>query len=66
MEQNTGLAMESSFSDEAWGRYLNREEPVSNRRLRPDGEDFLDALLSVDMTATPERREAMEIIGKLD
>jgi hypothetical protein len=28
-------------------------------------EDFLDALLSVDMSATPERREAMEAIRKL-
>jgi len=65
MEHNAGFAMESAFSDEAWGRYLSKEEPVSNKRLRADSEDFLDALLSVDMAATPERREILEAIGRL-
>jgi len=64
MGQN--LAMRQTFSDEAWDRYLGREELVSNRRFRPDGESFLDALASVDMTATPERREAMEMIRNLN
>ena len=66
MEQGNGFATETSFSDEAWNRYVAREEPVRNSRLRGDGEEFLDALLSVDMSATPERRAAMEAVGKLD
>jgi len=59
-------ALQSTFSNEAWERYENKKEPLSNRRLRPDDVDFLDALQSVDMAATPERREAMAAIKDLD
>jgi len=58
--------MELTISQEAYERYQKKENPVSNKRLRPDNEDFFDALLSVDMTATPERQKTLEAIKRLN
>ena len=58
--------MELIISQEAYERYQKKENGVVNTRLRPDNEDFFDALMSVDMTATPERRETLEAIRKLN
>jgi hypothetical protein len=55
-----------SVSQDAYDRYLSRKNVVSNKRVRPDNETFLDAMLSVDMTATPEGREILEAIKKLN
>ena len=57
--------MELSISQEAYEKHQKKNITVTNKRLRADNEDFFDALLSVDMTATPERRETLEVISKL-
>jgi hypothetical protein len=58
--------MDLTISQEAYEEYLQKKEVISNTRIRPDNEDFFDALLSVDMTATPEGREILEAIRKLN
>ena len=58
--------MDLTISREAYERYLKKKEVIGNKRLRPENENFIDALLSVDMTATPERRETLEAIKKLN
>jgi hypothetical protein len=58
--------MELIISQEAYERYLKKENAVINKRLRSDEEDFLDALLSVDMTSTPDRQKTLEAIRKLN
>jgi hypothetical protein len=55
-----------TISQRAYEEYLQKKEIISNTRIRPDNEDFYDALLSVDMTATPEGREILEAIRKLN
>jgi len=55
-----------TISDEAFNRYQKDEQTVINRRLRGKNEDFLDALLSVNMTATSGRRETLNAISKLN
>jgi len=55
-----------SVSQAAYDRYLSKKNVVSNKRIRRDDETFLDALLSVDMTATPEGREILDVIRKLN
>ena len=60
-----GVIMDLAISQEAYEKYLNRKDAISNTRLRPDDEDFFDALMSVDMTATPEGREILDTIRKL-
>ena len=57
--------MDTTISQEAYERYLEKKDIVSNARLRPDNEDFFDALLSVDMTATSEGRDILDAIRKL-
>lgn len=61
----TPQKIDITISQEAYERYLRKKDIVSNARLRPDNEDFFDALLSVDMTATPEGRNILEAIRKL-
>jgi len=58
--------MDITISQEAYERYLKKKEAIGNKRLRPENQTFIDALLSVDMTATPERRETLEAIKKLN
>jgi hypothetical protein len=57
-----------TFTDEDYENYLRHRESYypPNSRIRPDDMDFLDALLSVDMTDTPEGRELLEAISKLN
>ncbi|MCL2808713.1 MAG: hypothetical protein FWD24_01465 [Treponema sp.] len=56
------------ISDEAFENYIKRSENnyPQNSRIRPDNMDFFDALLSVDMAATSEGREILDVISKLD
>ena len=54
------------ISQEAYEKYLQKKDVISNTRLRPDNEDFFDAIMSVDMTATPEGREILDTIRKLN
>jgi hypothetical protein len=58
--------MEIIISDSAYEKYLQKNDTVSNSRLRPENENFFDAMMSVDMNATPERREILKIIQELD
>jgi len=57
--------MDIAISQEAYERYLAKKGIVSNARLRPDNEDFFDAIMSVDMTATPEGRDILDAIKRL-
>ena len=57
--------MNITISQEDYENYLKKKKVVSNDRLRADDETFFDALLSVDMTADPECRKALETIGAL-
>jgi hypothetical protein len=58
--------MEFNISQEAYEKYLKKKDTISNTRIRPKNEAFLDAIMSVDMTATPERREILEVIKNLN
>jgi hypothetical protein len=58
--------MELNTSQESPRKYPVDKAVSSGSRLRPENEDFLDALMSVDMASTPERREVLEFIKKLN
>ena len=60
-----GVTMDITISEEAYEKYRGKKDIISNIRLRPDNQDFFDALLSVDMTATPEGRDILDAIRKL-
>jgi hypothetical protein len=58
--------MNVAISQEAYEKYLQKKDTVSNIRLRPENETFFDAMMSIDMTATPERRDTLNSIRKLN
>jgi len=51
--------MELTISQDAYERRVKEKQAVVNKRIRPDDVDFLDALLSTNMTATPERQKLL-------
>ena len=58
--------MDLAVSQEAYEKYLEKKDVISNTRLRPENETFIDAIMSTDMAATPEGREILETIRKLN
>ena len=60
------IQIDLSVSQEAYDKYLLKKNIISNTRIRPDNEDFFDALMSVDMTATPYGREMLDSIRMLN
>lgn len=58
--------MDVTISKEAYERYLQKKDYISNIRLRPENETFFDAMMSVNMTDTPEGRKILETIKRLN
>ena len=58
--------MDMAISQKAYEEYLEKKDIISNARLRSGNEDFFDALMSVDMNTTPEGREILDTIKKLN
>ena len=56
-----------NISPQAWQKYLDNYETVSNERLRSDGVSFLDAMLSeeADFSRTAEGKRIVELIRDL-
>jgi hypothetical protein len=57
--------MDINISQEAYEKYLEKKENISNIRLRPANETFFDAMMSVDMNSTPEGRKILDAIRNL-
>jgi hypothetical protein len=57
--------MELNVSHEAYEKYLEKRDTISNSRIRPDNESFFDALMSVDMANDPDGKKVIEIIKAL-
>ena len=57
--------MKLNITQEEYENYLKKNDTVRNARIRESGENFFDALLSEDMTKTPEGREILTAIGDL-
>ena len=62
----TNTPMNITISQEAYDKYLQKNDTISNMRLRPEGETFFEAMMSVDMTSTPEGRKILEAIKELN
>ena len=60
------MEMDIAISQDAYEKYKQKNDVINNIRLRPESETFIDAILSADMSATPEGREILEIIKKID
>ena len=62
----TEKSIDLTISQSTYEKYLSRKHSISNDRLRPENQDFLDAIMSVDMSATSEGRDILNAIKKLN
>ena len=57
--------MDFSIDQNSYNEYLEKEDLISNERIRPDDQNFFDALLSVDMKNDPDGKRIIKIIKAL-
>jgi hypothetical protein len=58
--------MDFTISEDVYEKYRQKQGSISNSRVRPENQTFFDAMMSVDMNATPGGREILEAIKQLD
>jgi len=57
--------MDLVISQETYEKYLQKKDTVNNERIRPDDQNFFDAIMSVDMKNDPDGKRVIEIIKAL-
>jgi len=57
--------MDFTIDQNTFDEYLAKTDTISNERIRPDDENFFDALLSVDMKNDPDGKRIIESIRGL-
>jgi hypothetical protein len=57
--------MDLTIDQKTYDEYLARKDSISNERIRPEDENFFDALMSVDMKNDPDGKRVIEIIKAL-
>jgi hypothetical protein len=57
--------MDFTIDQKSYDEYLIKKDSISNERIRPDDQNFFDALMSVDMKNDPEGKKIIECIRAL-
>ena len=57
--------MDFVIEQEVFDEYLSKNDTINNERIRPDDENFFDALLTVDMENDPDGKRIIEAIRGL-
>jgi hypothetical protein len=57
--------MDFTIDQNSYDEYLEKNDFISNERIRPDDQNFFDALLSVDMKNDPDGKRIIKIIKAL-
>jgi hypothetical protein len=57
--------MDLTIDQQSYNEYLKKQDSISNERIRPDNQNFFDALLTVDMKNDPDGKRVIEIIKAL-
>ena len=57
--------MDFTVDQKSFEDYLSKKDTISNERIRPDNQNFFDALMSIDMKNDPEGKRVIEIIKAL-
>ena len=57
--------MDFAIDQKSYNEYLSKKDSISNERIRPDDQNFFDALMSVDMKNDPDGKRIIEIIKAL-
>jgi hypothetical protein len=61
----TNKIMDFSLDQNSYNKYLENDDLISNDRIRPNNQNFFDALLSIDMRNDPDGKRVIEIIKAL-
>jgi hypothetical protein len=57
--------MNFTIDQKSYNEYLAKKDSIGNERIRPDDQNFFDALMSVDMKNDPDGKRVIEIIRTL-
>jgi hypothetical protein len=57
--------MDFIIDQKSYNEYLEKKDYISNERIRPDDQNFFDALMTVDMKNDPDGKRVIEIIKAL-
>jgi len=57
--------MDFVIDQKSYEEYLEKKDYISNERIRPDDQNFFDALMTVDMKNDPDGKRLIEIIKAL-
>jgi hypothetical protein len=60
-----GKQMDFIIDEKTYSEYRTKKDSINNERLRPDDQNFFDALMSVDMKNDPDGKKVIEIIKAL-
>jgi len=63
--ENTTDSLNFKLDDNIFNEYLKKKDSIANDRIRPDDQNFFDALLSVDMKNDPDGIKIINIIKAL-
>jgi len=57
--------MDFLIDQKSYNEYFEKKDYISNERIRPDDQNFFDALMTVDMKNDPDGKQIIEIIKAL-
>jgi len=57
--------MDITIDQKTYDEYLKEKNTIHNERIRPDDENFFDAIMSVDMEKHPDGKKIMEMFKDL-
>jgi hypothetical protein len=57
--------MNFAVDKKSYKEYLEKNDYISNERIRPDDQNLFDALMTVDMKNDPDGKRVIQIIKAL-
>ena len=57
--------MDFVIDQKSYDEYFAKKDSISNKRIRPDDQNFFDALMSIDMKNDPDGKRIIENIKAL-
>jgi len=57
--------MDIAIDQKTFDEYLAKNDTINNERIRPDNENFFDALLTIDMNNDADGKQVIETIKVL-
>jgi hypothetical protein len=59
------MQVDIAIDQKTFDEYLAKNDTINNERIRPDNENFFDALLTIDMNNDADGKQIIETIKVL-